>query len=101
MTLILPNLRVRAFLCVRIIGCISLFSLANSASSAALSLTEATTRMLAQHPELHQYAAQSKALATDTELARQSAPFSLGLETSEIDRKSTRLNSSHVTTSYA
>lgn len=84
MTLILPNLRVRAFLCVRIIGCISLFSLANSASSAALSLTEATTRMLAQHPELHQYAAQSKALATDTELARQSAPFSLGLETSEI-----------------
>src|SRR5699024_9327164 len=53
-------------------------------SSAALSLTEATTRMLAQHPELHQYAAQSKALATDSELARQSAPFSLGLETSEI-----------------
>lgn len=84
MNITLPSLWARALLCARIMGFICPFLLANSASSATLSLAEATTKMLTQHPELSQYAAQTKALESDAALAQQGAPLSIGLETSEL-----------------
>lgn len=55
-----------------------------AADASGLTLTEASNRMLTQHPQLTQFVGRFQMLAAEHDLSAQSAPLSLGLATSDI-----------------